>query len=514
MQARAHNGVGTLRALCGAIALVIWTSLSPATQAETLRAATTGNLVALLNPFSALVQGIVNPHPQIHDSLFVVATDGTLEPGLALEAEPISETVWRIHLRPNVVYSNGRPFTAEAVVKTIDYLQSDAARRFVISGETRKIKSIRAADDLTLEVETTAPDVLLPRRFGTILMPDPWLYEELGPEEFSLAPVGTGSYVVDDWNLSAQTPILKANRESWRPPLTFHTIELRIVKDAATQIQALLTGEVDIGYNFGVIELDLLRANGFNITTRPGGQVTSIALSNLREDSPFQDQRVRQAINYAVDKRAISDIIMLGTTTPAGQPGVPGMTGFNPDVEPYPYDPVKSRELLRAAGYEDGFAFRADVLIAGGVVEAATMYQKIAQDLAAVGIQFEPHPVQGAQWIAKYFSGEWGEADAISATWNGASYWDVIRAIEIFSCNKPTPFFCVPEMMPRIDATHGMFDPAKRERALQALSKEVHDLAPSLFLVPLVDVVAASGRLGPLHYRHKQLAMEKLTLAE
>jgi peptide/nickel transport system substrate-binding protein len=320
--------------------------------------------------------------------------------------------------------------------------------------------------------------------------------------------------VIEDWNLETQTPVLKANTKSWRPPVTFDTIEIRLVKDAATQIQALLTGEVDIGYNFGVIELDQLRESGFNITTRPGGQVTSIALSNLREGSPFQDQRVRQAINYAVDKRAISDIIMLGTTAPAGQPGVPGMTGYNPKVKPYPYDPAKSRELLAAAGYADGFAFRADVLIAGGVVEAVTMYQKIAQDLAAVGIRFEPHPVQGAQWIAKYFSGDWGEADAISATWNGASYWDVIRAIEIFSCNKPAPFFCVPEVMPRIDATHGMFDPVERERALQALSEETHDLAPSLFLVPLVDVIAAHERLGPLLYRHKQLAMEKLTLAE
>ena len=494
--------------------VLAWITFNPTAHAETLRAASTGNLSALLNPFSALVQGIVNPHPQIHDALFVVATDGTLESGLALSAEPVSETHWHIHLRPDVSYSNGRPFNADAVVKTITYLQSDAARRFVISGETRKIKSIRALDDLTLEVETTAPDVLLPRRFGTILMPDPWLYEELGPEEFSLAPVGTGSYVVEDWNLETQTPVLKANTKSWRPPATFDTIEIRLVKDAATQIQALLTGEVDIGYNFGVIELDQLRESGFNITTRPGGQVTSIALSNLREGSPFQDQRVRQAINYAVDKRAISDIIMLGTTAPAGQPGVPGMTGYNPKVKPYPYDPAKSRELLAAAGYADGFAFRADVLIAGGVVEAATMYQKIAQDLAAVGIRFVPHPVQGAQWIAKYFSGDWGEADAISATWNGASYWDVIRAIEIFSCNKPAPFFCVPEMMPRIDATHGMFDPVERERALQALSEETHDLAPSLFLVPLVDVIAAHERLGPLLYRHKQLAMEKLTLAE
>ncbi len=489
-------------------------ALTPPAQSETLRAATTGNLTALLNPFSALVQGVVNPHPQIHDALFFVSTDGTLEKGLALSAEAITDTTWRIHLRPNVQYSNGRPFTAAAVVKNIEYLKSDAAGRYVISGETRKIKTIHAIDDLTLEVETAEPDVLLPRRFGTILMPEPWLYEELGPDEFSLAPVGTGSYVVEDWNLDAQRPLLRANTTSWRPPADFDRVEFRIVKDAATQAQALLTGQVDIGYNFGVIELDLLRANGFNISIHPGGQVTTIALSNMDSESPFADQRVRQAINYAVDKRAISDIILMGTTEAAGQPGVPGMMGFNPTVAPYPYEPETARQLLTAAGYGDGFAFRADVLVAGGVIEASTIYQKIAQDLANVGIDFEARPVQGAQWIGKYFSGDWGDADAISATFNGASYWDVIRAIEIFSCNKPTPFFCAPELMPRINATHAMFDPAEREAALQDLSRDMHDLAPALFLVRLVDVVASSPRLGPLPFRHKQLAMEKMRLAE
>jgi len=459
-----QQALGTLRFLVFA---ALSFALPLNANAETLRAAGGGNIVALLHPFSSLPQGVINPHAMIHDMLFYVSTDGTLEPGLALSAEPTSDTTWRINLRPNVLYSNGRAFTADAVVKTIEYLKSDAATRYVISAETRSIKSVRAIDDVTVEVETYVPDVLLPRRFGTILMPEPWLYEELGPDAFSHAPIGTGSYVVEDWRLDAQRPLLRGNPGSWRPPVEIDTVDIRIVKDAPNQVQALMSGLIDVGYNFGVVEIDALREQGFRIITKPGGQVISLALANRDPDSPFADQRVRQALNYAVDKQAIADIIMMGTTTPAGQPGLPGMTGYN----------------------------------------------KVAQDLAAVSVSMELKPLQGQQWIRKYFTGDWGQADAISATWNAASYWDVIRAIEIFSCKKTGAFFCAPDLMPAINASHGMFDPEERSLTLQGLSQNMHDLAPSLFLVHIVDVIAASDKFGELPFRHKQLAVDKLRLA-
>ena len=481
-------------------------------QAETLRTASVGNIVPLLNPFASMVQGVINPHSMLHDMLLYVATDGTLEPGLAVSWEATGPTTWIIKLRPDVSYANGRPVTADAIAKNIAYLKSEQAQRYVISAEVRTIKSARAVDDLTLEVETIVPDVLLPKRFGTIPMPEPYLYEELGPHAFSQAPVGTGSYVLEDWRLVSQRPIMVANPNSWRPPVTFDRIEMRVVKDAATQVQALLTGAIDLGSNFGVIEIEQLEAMGFRIEVRPGGQIQALAFSNRDPDSPFADVRVRQAMNYAVNKQEIADIIMMGTTQPVSQPGIATMAGHNPNVAPYPYDPDKAKALLAEAGYADGLSFRAEVLI-GGVVEGTTMYLKIAQDLAKIGVHMEVQPLQGPQWIRKYFSGEWDKADAISATWNGASYWDVIRAIEIFSCKKPGAFFCEPDMMPLIDATHGMFDEEERERTLQSLSKTMHDLAPTIFLHQLVDIVAVNDRLGPLPFRHKQLAVDQLRLA-
>lgn len=494
------------------LSVVLW-MVGPA-QAETLRTVQTGNITPLLNPFSSLAQGITNPQSMIHDMLTYVSTDGTLQPGLAIAWNSIGPTTWRISLRPNVRYSNGRAVTAEVIAKTIAYLKSDAAKRYVISGEVRTIKSTHVIDDLTIDVETHEPDVLLPRRFGTIPMPEPYLYEELGPDDFSLAPVGTGSYVVEAWNLDSQQPLLVANPDSWRAPVEIDRVEMRLVKDAGTQVQALMSGLVDMGYNLGIVELEVLESMGFRTEVQPGGQISALAFSNRDPESPFSDQRVRQAMNYAVNTQEIADIIMMGTTQPAGQPGVATMAGYNPNVGPYPYDLEKARALLAEAGYADGLSFRAEVLAGGGAVESTTIYLKVAQDLAKVGITMEVQPLQGVQWIQKYFSGEWDQADAISATWNGASYWDVSRAIEIFSCKKPGAFFCAPELMPAINASHGMFDAHERDQTLQDLSQKMHDLAPAIFLVQLVDIVTVSPRLGPLTYRHKQLAVDQLRLAE
>lgn len=480
---------------------------------ETLRTVQTGNITSLLNPFASLPQGITNPQVMIHDMLTYVSTEGEVEPGLAIAWESTSPTTWRFSLRPDVRYSNGRAVTAEAIAKNIAYLKSENAQRFVISGEVRTIKSVNIVDDLTLEIETHEPDVLLPRRFGMIPMPEPFVYEALGPDGFGLEPIGSGSYVVEAWNLDSQRPMLVANEDSWRAPVEFDRVEMRLVKDAGTQIQALMSGQVDMGYNMGIVELDMLESAGFRTVVRPGGQISALAFSNRDPNSPFSDVRVRQAMNYAVDTQSIADIIMMGKTQPAGQPGVATMTGFNPNVAPYPYDPEKARALLAEAGYGDGLSFRAEVLAVGGALEATTIYLKVAQDLAAVGVDMELQPLQGTLWIQKYFSGDWDQADSISATWNGAAYWDVVRAIEIFSCKKPGAFFCEPDLMPAINASHGMFDPAERERTLKDLSQKMHELAPALFMVQLVDIVSVSDRLGPLPFRHKQLAVDQLRLA-
>ena len=493
--------------------IVVALCLSGNSDATTLRATVTGNISALLIPFEALVTGVTNPHAMLYDSLTYVGNGGVIEPGLAVSWERTAPTTWLIHLRPGVVFSNGEPLTAEGVAQTFRYLKGPEARRFVISAEVRTIERIEVIDDLTLEIITHKPDAIFAKRLSTILIPAPRAYQELGPEAFSLAPSGTGSFMLEDWGLYTGRTVLVANPTSWRRSQQVNRVELLVINEHTTQFQALLTGRIDMAYNFGILELDDLESIGFKVHVIPSGQVLSLALPNNRPNSPLNDVRVRQALNYAVDNSALAELVFGGHMRPAGQGAIPTVFGYNPDISPYPYNPDMARALLKDAGFSDGLRLVAGVLIPS-IPEDVTMYLKIQQDMATAGVDLQIKPMRGPEWIRRYFSGDWQEYDTISATWNSAAYWDAGRAIEIFSCKKQGAFFCLPEMLDMIDASNSNFDPISRKRQLQVMLAELHRQAASVFLVELADVVVTSSRMLNFPTRHKQLRVEELRLAD
>jgi ABC-type transport system substrate-binding protein len=253
---------------------------------------------------------------------------------------------------------------------------------------------------------------------------------------------------------------------------------------------------------------------GFAVHTEQEPQIMALALRNVgNEGKPLHDVRVRQALNYAVDKSAIADVILRGTAQAVGQGAIPGVTGYNPAIKPYPRDVKKAKELLAAAGYGNGLKLTARVQPAGPT-EGAAIYQKVAADLAEAGVQLELRPVQSQDWVRMYATGDWGGADIISATWNGAAYRDVIRAFETFSCRRPGAFFCAPEIEPLIDASNVTLDTAKREARLQDIMARYHDLAPSIFLVNLTSVYAHTARVKGVVLGTSGLWFEQMKLTD
>jgi len=279
-------------------------------------------------------------------------------------------------------------------------------------------------------------------------------------------------------------------------------------------MQALRSGQVDITLNVNVDERATLEAEGFINTTQPIGTIQSIALPNLIDpDSPLQDIRVRHALNYAVNKELITEVIMGGTTKPTGQGAIPQSFGYNPDIEPYPYDPDRARALLAEAGYADGFSLNLETL-RGSQPTDDVVYVQVAQDLARVGVQVNVRPLIGTEWIRKYFSGDWGDADILSVTWNAGAYSDTIRAIETFSCNKPGAFYCALELTPLIQESNRTFDEAERERLLQNIMARFHDLAPAIFLYNQAVIISHHPRVEKVVMGGGGLVFERMRMAD
>ena len=481
--------------------------LANASAAEsTLRVAFEDRNPRLGNPYGTIVTSGISTLSILFDALTVLGPNGRLDPGLAISWEPTSATKWKFVLRPGVTFSNGEPFTAKAVVSVFEYLKSSDSAGDFISGEVRGIKRVEAENNLTVVFTTTAPDAILPKRLSLIYMVPPKAWSEMGPDDFALNPSGTGSFVLDSWGQKTGRILMSENLSSWRSSNNISRLELINVSEQVARAQALMSGQVEIAYNVGFEDIERLEALGYHVIVKPVAFVNALVFSNTRP-GPLKDRRVRQALNYAVNKSEITEVLLRGTTAPNGQGATPTVFGYNPDVLPYPYDPMKARALLREAGYEDGLTLAAQVWGAG-LPEQEAIYIKVAQDLDRIGVTLQIKSVVAPVWLEKWYTGQWGETDIISGTWNSSSFNDAIRAIENFSCKKPGVLFCAPDLMDLIDESNATFDQTKREEYLQTLLAHMHDIAPTLYLFGQTHIYANAPILQNVTFRHEQLAID------
>lgn len=503
-----------LRAFILSASLFASTALATNAQATTLRIASAALPPALGNPYGSIAQSSSHTRTTILDGLTRISQEGKLESALALSWEPIDKLTWRFKLRPNVVFSNGEPFNAATVKFAIDWLKSPAARGQLMTTEMRGITEARVVDDLTVDIITTQTDAVLPKRMTLILMVPPQAWTDMGVEAFTQAPIGTGSYVLKDWGLSNGKTVIEAYPKSWRAPKQITRVELYPLKEAISRMQALTSGKVDLAQGLGPEDSIAMQEMGYVVFNEQQAQIMALALRNTDgAGAALKDVRVRQALNYAVDKEAIAKVILRGTAQVASQGAIPGVTGYNPNLKPYPHDVAKAKALLAEAGYAKGLKLTARIQVAGPP-EATTIYQKIASDLNAVGVQLDLRIVLGQEWVRMYTSGDWGGADIISATWNAASYHDTIRAIETYSCRKPGILFCAPQIEPLIDASNVELNPEKRVAILQDIMAQLHTEAPTIFLVNLTGSYAHSTKLKNVVLGTAGLWFEDMMMAE
>lgn len=490
-------------------------ALSPSALSATLKVGASDRPPGLGNPFESIATMASHSRAAILDPLLVQGPDGTFEPALALSWVSTSDLTWEFKLRPGATFSNGEPANAAAVKATLDFLTGPDSARYLMAQETRAIARTDVVDEQTLVVTTQYPDAVLPKRLSLIMIVPPAYFADVGLATFAQRPIGSGSYILEDWGLQTGRTVLEANLSSWRRPEQIDRVEiLAPLRDAIVRLQALRSGQVDITLNISVDERAAIESEGFINSVKPIGTVQSLALPNIgNPDSPLQDTRVRQALNYAVNKDVIADIIMGGTVSPVGQGAIPRSFGYNPDINPYPYDPERALTLLTEAGYGNGFSLETEAL-RGSSPTDDIVYVQVAQDLARVGVTMNVRSLIGQEWIRKYFSGEWGSADVLSVTWNAGAYADTIRAIETFSCDKPGAFFCAPELTPLIEQSNGTFDAVQRERLLQRIMARYHELAPSIFLYNQSLIISRHPRvenvvMGGGGFRFEQMRLNK-----
>ena len=311
------------------LAAILATMTMPALAEKVLKIGVVSLPPDRANPYGSIVVPGLLPNLLIFDSLFVFDDAGEVQPNLALSGDMVAPTLWRFKIRDGVSFSNGEPFDADAAATAIMYLAKQAGAMEVIAQSVSDVTVARAVDRLTLEVETAAPNVLLPRRLAGVRIPAPKLWDEKGRERYGERPAGTGLFKVESW--APNKVVFVANRAGWRQP-KLDRLELLAVPDRTARLQALRTGAIDIAADLNPEDRAPIEQAGGRLLVRPTGRVQIISLVTIK-DHPVSDVRVRRALNLAVDKQRIVDVLLGGTTTVATQPAVPQSFGRQDGLE-------------------------------------------------------------------------------------------------------------------------------------------------------------------------------------
>ena len=378
----------------------------------------------------------------VYDSLIYLDDAGRPQSHIAESWSMATDREWIFKLKENLTFSNDEPLNANAVVSAIDFLVSEEGRALQLGNVLRMIESARVIDDLTLAVTTPSPTPTLPLHMRLVRIPAPNALQESGRVEFARHPVGSGPFALEDWTDSKIE--LKANPTSPQRPNVDGIIVQRI-PDATARLQGLISGAIDIAIGLDPDNETTVDASGARFLPRLEPTVNYIALVTT-EDKNLVDRRVRQAMNYAVNKQRIIDAFLAGATRPASQFAHGASFGYNESLTPYPYDPGRATTLLKEAGFETGFPLT--LLIVPGVgINASALHQVIAADLAAIGIATEVRGIPQSQKVRHMYQGGW-PGSGYAVTFTG---YDPLETFRSYGCVRANPIHCDPDLEEAVD---------------------------------------------------------------
>lgn len=475
------------RTLCAAALLSV---AAASTEAKTLRMGLTGLPVAKGNPYATTATTPFTFFTALFDPLTMIDDQGKLHPWLALEWKPQNETTWRFKLRPGVTFSNGEPFDAAAVKTAFDFLLSPAAAAQTVGRDIDFIAGVNVIDALTVEIVTKTPNIFLPRYVAGVNIVAPKQFTALGVDGFAQAPVGTGPFKVENWG--AEKVLLAKFAGSWRAPRV-DKLEMLALPDGVTRIQAMETGRVDVATNINPEDVAVLEAMGGRVHRRNPTRILVITLDTLKEGSPFKDTRVRQAMNYGINRQAITTSLLSGLIEPASQPAPATSIGYVPGLKPYPYDPDKARQLLKEAGYANGFSFVME-FPGGQLANDRAVAQQMAADLSLIGVRMEVREIPLPQLVRNMIQGGW-KGLALITDFSTAPSLDMLRAFNRHSCGWSAPWVCEKAIEPTLEEAARTFDEGKRIKLTQDAVRYYRDQALGVFLYPVLSLDGVSARV-------------------
>ena len=379
--------------------------------------------IGLANPVSSADPHISNTTSNfamtahVFDALVSRDAQLRLQPGLAESWRAISDTVWEFRLREGVTWHDGRPFAAEDVAFTIGRVPNVPGSNGGFSGAVRPIRQVEVVDARTIRFHTERPHPLLPNDLANVQIISRHAGEGAAAEQYNngQASIGTGPYRFVSYT-PGQGAIFTRNESYWRGREHWARVDYRFLPNAGTRSAALLAGDVDVIDQVPGNDLARLKRDArLRVTEIPGvrliylqpdfsrtGSVPGVTDNAGRplEKNPFQDLRVRRALDLAIDRQALASRVMEGTAIATGQWLPEGSYSHNPAVQPTKPDPAEARRLLAEAGFPEGFRLTLSTPNDRYPGDARTA-QAVAQFWTRIGVKTEVEALPWATYLAR-----------------------------------------------------------------------------------------------------------------
>lgn len=341
----------------------------------------------------------------------------TVVPSLATSWEANEDaTVWTFELREDVTWHDGEPFTAEDVAFTFDLITTEGigARS---AGQIASLQSVEVVDDYTVEMTFAEPHSTLPIMvaYNMGILPKHILADQdpSEPTAYLENPIGTGPFEFES-GTAGSSWVMTRNDDWWGGEANLDQLVFNVVPDMNATVAQLRSGDVDVALVQPRQADTLEGAEGLTVSAVP--QVNYFYVATVNNVGPFDSAEVRRALNYAIDKDAIIETVIRGYGTPATSPIPPALDVYHrTDLEPYPYDPERAREILADEGWEenadgllerDGEVLAIELTTSDGVLDGPQLAEVMKQQLEEIGVRATINMVEFAQLWTGVFAGE------------------------------------------------------------------------------------------------------------
>ncbi len=398
------------------------------------------------------------------EPLFDYDASSNFYPRLAESWERIDDLTWQFKLRQGVTFHNGEPFNAESVKYTIESTL-DPENAYVNASWLQDIDRVEILDDYTVNIITKSPNRSFLYNLGWAYMLPPKAAEELG-DDFATQPIGTGSYKFVKYVANDEL-VMDRNEEYWGEKPKPATLVFKALPESATRMAALETGEVSIITNLSPDSFERIEAIP-DLEVVTGEPMRIIHLAFEYDRPPFDNPKLREAFQYAVDRQALVDTILNGLGTPADRHIYhPSMFGFNEELTSYTYDPEKAKALLAEAGYPDGIT----VSLAcpdGRYLRDKVICEAIVGQFAEAGITAD---LMTAEWGSFWQQAVTGrEHDLFLLGWQAVDPYNQINWW--FTCDGSPSKYCNPD----VDALIAQAQASADDQEVIDMTKEIQQL--------------------------------------